>query len=545
MTTFTTIGKGLAVAAALALTVVTAQTAGASPTHHPSELVVRTDKGAVRGAVSYGVEGFLGIPYAAPPVGRLRWQPPRPAAAWRGIRPAADFGSQCPQTAGLDSEFGSTDENCLFVNVQRPIGTSAKAKLPVYLYIHGGGFRTGSGENLNKVVADTGVLGVSINYRLGNLGFLSLPGLTRAQGESGNYGLMDQQLALKWVQRNIARFGGDPRKVTIGGESAGGYSVCNHLVSPGSRGTFSKAMIQSGYCPSRTQADAETAGTTVATGLGCTTAVVSCMRSKSVAELLAAPSAGTSVVRGTSFMPVDLAAAIKSGHFAHVPTVVGSQRDEGRSFFQGSIGWSEAQYVDYIRSNFGADADAVLALYPWPANADRNTAAYLISDVTTDAGSLGATRNADGRIQDPGIGGCGTRELRNEISRYAKTYAYEFDHRSGPGWTDVPGFVWGAGHATELNYLFPQHGINTESEYHNFGPAEFALADQIVDYWGTFVKRGNPNTGDEPRWPRFRPATGGLTLSLRSGSDGHTQVITDARYSAVHHCGFWDSISAY
>ena len=554
MKLFKTFSATLAAVAAMAMTlgVTSASAASTSPptpdTHgSTSKLQVRTETGVVQGAVKYGVEGFLGIPYAAAPVGKLRWQPPQPAARWKGVRQAADFGSQCPQGAGLDSQFGSTDENCLFVNVQRPKGTKSNAKLPVYLYIHGGGFQTGSGENLNKVVADTGVLGVSINYRLGTLGFLALPGLTKQQGQSGNYGLLDQQTALKWVQRNIGKFGGDPKRVTIGGESAGGFSMCYHMVAPGSRGTFSQVMIQSGGCPSRTQRTAETSGTNVANSLGCThpATAITCLRSKSVAQLLAGPSAGASAVRGTPFMPVDPAAAIKSGNFTHLPTVVGSQLDEGRSFYQASIGWTKNQYVAWVTTNFGTDAAAVLAHYPWPATTNANTAPYLMSRVATDSGLLGATKNAAGRITAPGLGGCGTRELRVQISRFARTYAYEFAHRSGPGWTDVTGYVWGAGHATELNYLFPQHGINTESEYHNFGPAEFQLADQIVDYWGAFVKHGWTSTANQPWWPHYKLVDLGLTLSLRSGSDGNTQLITDAQYSAQHQCGFWNSIAAY
>jgi para-nitrobenzyl esterase len=168
-----------------------------------------------------------------------------------------------------------------------------------------------------------------------------------------------------------------------------------------------------------------------------------------------------------------------------------------------------------------------------------------MSDVATDAGLPASTQDADGRITHPGLGGAGARELRVVISRYARTYGYEFDHRSGPGWTDVPGYVWGAGHATELNYLFPQHGINTESEYHEFGPAEFALADQMVAYWGSFVKDGNPSTRHQPWWPRYKPANLGLTLSLRTKAEGGTRLITDAQYRSEHHVTFWDSISAY
>jgi carboxylesterase type B len=528
-----------AVGTAAAVTVVGGGTAAAAPS-----LVVQTDKGAVQGAVAGGVEGFLGIPYAAAPVGTLRWKPPQPAAAWTGVRPATGYGSQCPQSPGLDSKFGSTDENCLFVNVQRPVGTRSDAKLPVYVYIHGGGFVTGSGENLDKVVADTDVVGVSLNYRLGALGFLALPALTAGQGQSGNYGLQDQQAALAWVQRNIGRFGGDPSRVTIGGESAGGFSVCYHLVAPGSRHTFAQAMIQSGGCPSRTQSEAEAAGTSVAASLGCAdpATALACLRGKPVSALLAAPSVGPEAVRGTPFLPVDPAAAIRSGAFQRVPMVVGGQRDEARSFLQNAIGWTKEQYVGFLDATFGSTAAAVLAHYPYPASGDPVAVAYQASAVATDSGVFGSTQDSSGRIRYPGLGGCGTRELTREFAKYTLTYSYEFAHRSGPGWTDVPGFVWGAGHATELNYLFPQHGITTESEYHEFGPAEFGLANQLVRYWGAFTKRGVPVTPGQPLWGPYQ--AGHLTLSLRAGADGSTRLISDAQFSAEHQCGFWDSIAA-
>jgi para-nitrobenzyl esterase len=269
------------------------------------------------------------------------------------------------------------------------------------------------------------------------------------------------------------------------------------------------------------------------------------MRAKPVSQLLSAPSVGTQVVRFTPFMPVDPAEAIKLGDFAHVPTVVGGQRDERRSNYQSSIGWTKDQYVTWVRTNFGAQSDAVLGHYPWPGAADQNSAPYLMAAISTDSGVINSTRDAAGVFVEPGTGGCGTRELRVEMSRYTRTYAYEFDHRSGPGWTDIPGYVWGAGHATDLNYLFPLHDIDTESEYHNFGPAEFQLADQMVKYWGAFIKKGNPNTAGQPWWPHYKLPDLGLTLSLRAGADGATQLITDDQYSVEHQCDFWNTLSAY
>ena len=223
-----------------------------------ASLVVQTEDGAVQGNVALGVENFLNIPYAAAPVGALRWSPPQPPAHWSDVRSAKDYGSYCPQLKTLDSANLAINEDCLDVNIQRPIGTREDAKLPVYVYIHGGGHVTGSGvkDGQDRIVRTNPVVGVTLNYRLGALGFLALPSLTGG----GNFGFEDQQAALGWIKRNIAAFGGDPNDITIGGELAGGWSVCGHLVAPGSRGLFDRAIIQSGACDSKPAAQAEAEG---------------------------------------------------------------------------------------------------------------------------------------------------------------------------------------------------------------------------------------------------------------------------------------------
>ena len=184
------------------------------------------------------------------------------------MRPATDYGSYCPQPKTLNSAEMVVDEDCLDVNVQRPIGTKPDAKLPVYVYIHGGGFVTGSGvkDAADKIVRMTGVIGVSVNYRLGALGFLALPSLAGG----GDFGFEDQQAALAWIKRNIAAFGGDPNNITIGGESAGGWSMCGHLVAPASRGLFSRAVIESGACVSHPLEQAQAEGAAFAQKAGCT-----------------------------------------------------------------------------------------------------------------------------------------------------------------------------------------------------------------------------------------------------------------------------------
>jgi hypothetical protein len=339
---------------------------GAAPSAAAS-LVVQTEGGTVEGKVAVGVENFLNIPYAAPPVGELRWSPPQPPAHWSDVRPAKDYGSYCPQLKTLDSATLAVNEDCLDVNIQRPIGTREDAKLPVYVYIHGGGYVTGSGnkDGQDRIVRTNPVVGVTLNYRLGALGFLALPSLTGG----GDFGFEDQQAALGWIKRNIAAFGGDPNAITIGGESAGGWSVCAHLVAPGSRGLFNKAIIQSGACDSKPAAQAEAEGVDFAHKLGCadTTSMVSCLREKPVADVLNAQAPYYLLTDGTPALPTHLWTAVNGGDTARVPILIGSTRDELRSFLQSSVGWTEAQYHDFVRKNFGSRADTVLKLYPWPA----------------------------------------------------------------------------------------------------------------------------------------------------------------------------------
>ncbi|MEV6845493.1 carboxylesterase family protein [Actinoplanes sp. NPDC051411] len=477
---------------------------------HSSTLVAHTDKGAVAGVRDQGVDSFLGIRYAAPPVGNLRWRPPQPAAPWPGVAPATSYGNRCAAAASTNGPRTEA-EDCLFVNVQRPTGVRAGDHRPVYVFIHGGGLVNGSSNqaDMAAVVRQTGVIGVSFNYRLGVLGFLGLAGLTAEGGESGNYGFQDQQAALRWIQRNVAAFGGDPRRVTVGGESAGGWSVCGHLVAPGSRGLFAQAMMQSGSCTTRTRAQAEASGAALESAVGC--ADVACLRRTSVSALIDAPQGSFGLVRGTPTLPADPAVAVASGRFARVPIVIGSNRDEGRTFAQGFIGQTEAQYVAYVTTTYGA---AVLAHYPWPAGADQFTAAYLVGAIMTDSGAVG------------GIGGCADRRLTHSLARWTRVYAYEFDHRTGPGLTPIPGYVWGAGHAAELAYLFPSFDNGTPIAP-TFNAAERRLARDMKAAWARFASSGTPG------WPSHG------FYSLRAG--GHSRLISDAEFAAEHQCSFWDS----
>jgi len=274
----TRLAAGAAAAAVLVAAGCTTATAGSShsPSHSQSPgqstgLVVTTAGGAVRGKAVAATDEFLGIPYAAPPVGALRWQPPRPPAPWAGVRDAVSYAPHCPQPS---SSFGvaSTSEDCLYLNVFTPAGDHAR-NLPVMVWVHGGALRTGESDDYNPAgLVRDGVVVVTINYRIGALGFLADAALaSRPGGPSGDYGLMDQQAALRWVQRDILYFGGNPGDVTLSGEEAGGLSTLAQLASPGARGLFQRAIAESGTYDLTQQplAAAESAGKAFAAKAGC------------------------------------------------------------------------------------------------------------------------------------------------------------------------------------------------------------------------------------------------------------------------------------
>jgi carboxylesterase type B len=489
--------------------------------------VARIETGALRGVRSDGVDSFLGVPYAAPPVGALRWRAPRPAAPWRGVRDAVAYGNRCAALASTNGPESDT-EDCLYLNVQRPATARPGERLPVFFWIHGGGLVNGSSNqhDAGLIVRNTGVVVVTINYRLGVFGYLAHPALTHEAGQSGDYGFMDQQAALHWVQRNIGAFGGDPHQVTIGGESAGGWSVCGHLTAPGSQGTFIRAIMQSGSCATRSLDAAETAGTGIAAGAGCADAssAASCLRGKSTTELLDAASASSFLmVHGVPALPTAPDTAVRAGDFAHVPILIGANRDEGRTFTQGFIGQTQEQYEAFVRSMFGADTDAVLARYPWPTAADAFTPALLTGAIFTDSGLVAQ------------IGGCTNRGLTQAFADTTPTYAYQFDHRTGPGLQPIPGYQWGAGHAAELAYLWPSFDNGTPIAP-TFNPDEQRLALDMVRYWGSFIRVGRPSAEQSAPWRRYDRTK--QVLSLRAG--GHSTLIPDAQLAAEHQCDFWD-----
>jgi para-nitrobenzyl esterase len=503
------------------------RSSGGSPGGDPS--VVRVADGVLQGAVHTDGRLFADIPYAAPPVGALRWRFPQPAQPWSGTRNATWPGPACAQTAGdMNGGVGSTSEDCLTLNVYTPPVAQRSGPLPVMVWIHGGAFVSGSGSAYNaSVIATRGkAVVVTINYRLGPFGFLVTKGLDgeSPDGASGNYGLADQQAALRWVQANVARFGGNRRNVTIFGESAGATSVCDQLASPTAAGLFQRAIAESG-CSSLDlpRASAEQRGQQVATSLGCTDAAtqVACLRAKPVADLLqASTGAATSLTSyapsaGDRLLPQPVATALAAGRFNRVPVILGTNHDEGTFLTQlilGTYQLTDDTYNYALSVQYGATWPAVAAQYPAKNYASPNLAlAATITDSTLTCPALSSDQ---------------------AIARRAPVYAYEFDDPHAPALLP-PALPLGAYHTAELQYVFDRTPVL--SLVPDFTPQQQALSAQMIRYWTRFAHYGTPDQLDQPLWP--------LTLSGRALSldPAGSHAVTLDSIASDHNCGFWSS----
>jgi para-nitrobenzyl esterase len=492
--------------------------------HDTGNPIVTSAGGRLRGQAAGTVDEFLGIPYAAPPVGPLRWRPPQPAAHWTGVRPAKNFGPHCPQTGG---PFGlaSMSENCLFLNVYAPAGSLRGGSLPVMVWIHGGDLTAGESNDYNPAgLVRDGAVVVTINYRLGALGFLADPALGSPKGSSGDYGLMDQQAALRWVQQNIRQFGGNPRNVTIFGESAGGLSVLAQLVSPAARGLFAKAIIESGSYSllQPSLATAEASGEAFAAKAGCAsqnaasqTAV--CLRRLPVQTILNDQGTVGPDIDGT-VLTQSIGTALASGDFSHVPVIDGTNHDEWRLFiaiFQPLTGpVTAANYQSMIASTASVS----------PAEAAVVAAHYPLRSYASPAEALGA-------VGTDAIFACPALTMDRDLSRFTPTFAYEFNDEHAPERFLAPigGFSYGAAHASELQYLFHLN----ESEFPGVLTAQQQrLSASMQRYWTNFARSGSPSGPGEPAWPRF-----GGGQRMASLVPPAPQIETG--FAAEHQCAFW------
>lgn len=452
---------------------------------------VRLDSGLVSGVAGTdsAVRVFRGIPYAAPPVGNLRWREPQPAPDWDGVRKADQFSAICEQPAfrgaGPSAKPPNMSEDCLFLNVWTA-AVSAGDRRPVMVWIHPGGYQTGSGSTPGydgEGLAKKGVVLVTINYRLGVFGFFSHPALSKESEHhaSGNYALMDQVAALRWVRKNIAGFGGDPQRVTVFGDSAGSSSIANLMGSPRAKGLFQRAVGESGawmglsLTPTRTLAEAEQAGVKIAESLHAET--LEELRAKPAEDLLKAGRAGGPVIDGW-FLPEDVATIFSEHKQNDVPLLVGSNKDEGTFFLRPT---TAEKFIERTRARYGDQADAFLKLYPGGSDEEANA-----SQLAAFRDELGFVMRVWARAQ--------TKTGRS------KAFLFYFAHDPPPpaGATSRGGFGSGATHGSEAQYIF-QNLLPPRA----WTDLDHQVSDMLSSYWVNFATNGDPNGKGLAKWPAF------------------------------------------
>jgi para-nitrobenzyl esterase len=487
---------------------------------------VRVDSGLVSGTPgsSDEVRVYKGIPFAAPPVGDLRWRAPQPPAHWEGVRKADQFSPVCmQQTRGPAAASGpAPSEDCLYLN----IWTSAKApgeRRPVIVWTYGGGFTGGAGSLAmynGEALAKKGAVVVTYNYRLGVFGFLALPELTKESGHnaSGNYAMMDMATVLRWVQKSIANFGGDPKRVTIDGESAGAMLVSAMVGSPEGKGLFQRAVAQSGGWMGismghmTTLAQAEEAGQKVEQAAGA--ASVAELRAKPADELLKNSRGPFGMVVDGWYVPEDLSLTYAHHKENDVDILVGSNRDEGTFFSRGP--GSAERFSGTAKRRFSDKADAYLKLYPASSDAEAG-----VSQLASFRDELGWHMRTWAQLQS-------TRGKN-------KAYLYFFTHvpPAAPGQPSR-----GATHTADLAYMFDNPPPNV-----TWTDTDRQLADTMSSYWVNFAATGNPNGRGLPEWPAYKAKTGDKTMLLGdtvmagSGIDPAMLAFYDAYYATLTSSG--------
>ncbi|MFI6812854.1 carboxylesterase/lipase family protein [Nonomuraea sp. NPDC050328] len=472
--------------------------------------VVETPAGAVRGSLDGQTRTFQGIRYAT----AARWTAPKPAPAWKGVRDARKPGPMCPQVGSQYAQTASTNEDCLMLNVTAP--RTAGSKRPVMVWVHGDGALGAGHFSDARLLAAKGVVVVTINYRLGVFSGFGHPGLT----DGGTYGLQDQQEALRWVRRSITAFGGDPGNVTLFGVSYGALAISGHLTAPASAGLFHRAVMMSGEsmmdmpagalaagmpaAPSfwRTAAEAEGLGQVYAKQLGC--ADLPCLRALPVERILKVPqimNVFQTYAHGNAVLPESPAAALAAGRFHRMPVLAGATKDEHRLFTALEPPLTAASYAERLKAAFGEDAARVARRYPAHPSPDL----------------------AWSRVMTDRMWARGTDAQNRALAEHVPVYGYEFADRDAPMFLPIePRFDWGAYHAGDLPYLFPEPGVR-------FTPEQKRLSERMVGYWTTFARTGTPNGPGLPAWPRLERGTQSLA----------PDAIKRIDYAAEHNLAFW------
>jgi len=467
---------------------------------------VRVDTGSLDGVTDGRVTAFLGIPYAASPLGDLRWRPPEPATPWTGTRPARRFAPACPQTAASmpGETLPTTSEDCLYLNVWAPTGAR---RAPVIVWIHGGGFTSGATSLAlydGAALARRGVVMVTVAYRLGPLGFLAHPDLSQESADraSGNYGLMDQVAALAWVRRNIAAFGGDPGNVTLAGQSAGASSVAILMAAPAARGLFHRAIGQSGgfFEPVDLRPDyrlpgAEQAGKRYAQSRGATT--VGELRNLPLARLLGPGSGAVShpVVAPGAILPRAPYDAFVAGEQARVPLLVGGNSEEARAFSVPPT--SAATFARDLTAALGPLPPAIVGAYPFGDDPSARAARLALETDLRFGWNMWAWSELHAR--------------RTLSGPRPATFVYRFEARP-PFPESSPYAGWGPAHFAELWYMFD----HLDQAPWAWTPADRRLSSAMAAAWTNFARRGDPNGPAVPRWPAYTP--GGQVMVLGGNS---------------------------
>ena len=521
---------------------------------------VKTAAGPVRGIDRDGVVQFLGIPYAAPPVGALRWRPPQPAAAWRKLLDASRMASSCPQvtTLGTFSGANGMSEDCLYLNVYAPRSASA-AKKPVIVWIHGGANIAGGAADYDGTWLAKGGTGgsetvvVTFNYRLGVLGFLST-GAINAEGHPGNYGLLDQQALLRWVKQNIAAFGGDPDNVTIAGQSNGSLNVGAHLLSPQSAGLFHRAIMQSSPMFIDTIANAGralTAGDAFTAAAGCAGPNAGdCLRGLSAARVLQLQ--GTPAATAPAYLPIgvfvdgtiipmDAPTAFGAGKFNKVPVLGGSTRDEW-TFLTGSREYYSGFPQTPMTAQQYGYATAEGTPIPFGGKMPAETATrYALANFGNDP-MIAYARIVTDRTK------CAELHTLSRLAAHVPTYAYDFTYQQAPYYFPaMAGFKPLAGHGVDLQFYFGgwhggQWGVNLDQATgmpRELNAKELELSGRLIATWTRFAKTGNPNAAGSTQWPAFAPA--GAAMASYFVQDLIAAAKPAASVYKDYNCDIWDA----
>lgn len=509
---------------------------------HAATPQAQTTLGALQGETRDGVHQFLGIAYAAPPTGPLRWKAPQTAESWPGVRQATRTGPACPQLRGQYSGTAATatSEDCLTLNVYAP-ATPSSTPRPVLVWLHPGSLTMGAGSDYDgKALArQADAVVVTVNHRLGALGFLSTMELQQ-EAPASNYALQDQQQALRWVRDNIAAFGGDTRRVTLAGNSAGAASTCAHLVSPASAGLFQRAIMQSGPCirlGSKTLEQARAEADRFASQVNCPSGAgqLACLRSRPADELIAAAGDGLDALQTANpwgpvidgqIIPAKITSMIRDGAIHKVPILLGTTADEGRFFVAYSF---HQQRGRAMTADDYTSAAAVMTGSAFAGSTSRSlyTAARY--------GSIDLAMSA--LMTDAGFA-CPMLTDASRLSRHVPVHVYEFTDTQAPAPAD-PHFVLGAYHTGELQYLFGAPVFATQLTS-TPTPAQNAMAATIVQHWAAFMASGDPNHPLLPKWHRFNE----LTMPIMNLAPGQTGLQAWAAFGQKHRCLTWSLLLA-